>query len=175
MATKDLIIRKYGPWGGPGGDNWDDSKYNHMRIVAIHLTVDQNSVFRSIQMDYVSYDPRLGVIVKGPKHGGQGCTTYEVDLSRGEELKHISGHYGYANNYLVIKSLKFETNQGKYGPFGKEDGTPFECLPMIKICGFFGRASSGYVDAIGIYAIPQPHLNICEEGYEEPKLICQQG
>eukprot|EP01018_Ginkgo_biloba_P038947 Gb_33967 [translate_table: standard] len=118
-----------------------------MRIVAIHLTVDQNLVLRSIQSEYVS-----SVMV--PRHGGATSQTYKVEFHGDEQLTKISGHYGYADNYHIIKSLKFETNQGKYGPFGKEDGTPFECLPMKKIVGFFGRGSSGYVDAIGIYAIP---------------------
>lgn len=52
---------------------------------------------------------------------------------------------------FVVRSLKFETNLGSYGPYGKEEGIPFE-LPAItgQIIGFHAR-SGQLVDAIGVY------------------------
>ncbi|XP_078153556.1 carbonic anhydrase 2-like [Carex rostrata] len=53
--------------------------------------------------------------------------------------------------YFVVRSLKFETNFGSYGPYGKEEGTPFE-LPAIngKVIGFYGRCAT-WLDTLGVY------------------------
>ena len=50
-----------------------------------------------------------------------------------------------------MRSLKFETNLGSFGPYGTEEGVPFE-LPAIcgQIIGFHAR-SHGVLDALGVY------------------------
>lgn len=70
-----------------------------------------------------------------------------------EFLVGIKGRYGNYKGNLVVKSLSFVTNaKNIYGPFGKEDGTPFSFV--IKeggaIVGLHGLAGS-YLDAIGVY------------------------
>lgn len=63
----------------------------------------------------------------------------------------VSGHVGTFNNYTMLKSLKLETNLRVYGPYGAEDGKPFELLAEGgEIIGFHGR-SGKFVYAIGAY------------------------
>ncbi|KAG6785732.1 hypothetical protein POTOM_007313 [Populus tomentosa] len=63
---------------------------------------------------------------------------------------------GYILEYgpVLVRSLMFETNKKKYGPFGIHYGTYFS-NPMTggKIVGFHGR-SSWYLDSIGVYLMP---------------------
>lgn len=51
----------------------------------------------------------------------------------------------------MIRSLTFNSNKRKFGPFGVEVGTPFS-MPMEggQIVGFKGT-SGWYLDAIGFY------------------------
>ena len=51
----------------------------------------------------------------------------------------------------VVRSLTFKTNKRTFGPYGKEEGTPFN-LPIENglIIGFKGR-SGELLDAIGFH------------------------
>ena len=66
----------------------------------------------------------------------------------------VSGHSAtvFPEGTPVIQSLTFKTNKNNiFGPYGKEEGTPFN-LPIKKglIVGFHGR--TGYIlDAIGFH------------------------
>lgn len=54
---------------------------------------------------------------------------------------------------FVVRSLEFETNLGAYGPYGREEGIPFELSAINgKIIGFYGRSES-LLDALGVYVI----------------------
>jgi hypothetical protein len=66
-------------------------------------------------------------------------------------LTSVKGHYGFYNNWFVIRSLTFVSNRRNFGPYGKEKGAPFK-LPATggKIIGFHGR-SDGLLDALGTY------------------------
>lgn len=82
-----------------------------------------------------------------------------------ETLISISGYVGNCFSPCVIKSLKFETNMRKIGPFGEEKGMHFS-LPRMggKIVGFYGK-SGVILDSIGVYYQPlkiirQPKLHI---------------
>lgn len=70
-----------------------------------------------------------------------------------EYLTSVCGYYGSlsSGSAIIIKSLIFESNLSKYGPFGFERGMYFS-FPMSngKIVGFHGRAS-WYLDSIGFY------------------------
>jgi hypothetical protein len=79
----------------------------------------------------------------------------------GEILVSVSGYYGsVCGSPIIIRSLTFQSNRSKYGPFGTEDGTPFS-LPVSsgKIIGFHGRSGS-YLNSIGFYLkqvnVPNP-------------------
>lgn len=63
----------------------------------------------------------------------------------------VSGHVGTFNTFTLLKSLKVETNLRVYGPYGAEEGEPFEfSAEGGEIMGFHGR-SGEFVDAIGVY------------------------
>eukprot|EP01018_Ginkgo_biloba_P039066 Gb_05304 [translate_table: standard] len=148
-------VHKYGLWGGLGGLYWKDGVFSAIKSIA--MTTDSDLGFRSIQVDY---DTRHNTTVSGSRHGGFGETNHTIQFKHpGEILTKISGYYGIINTYLVIRSLEFETNKAKYGPFGAEEGTAFESPSKgnMKIVGFYGRAppdiANGFVDAIGIYTL----------------------
>jgi hypothetical protein len=82
----------------------------------------------------------------------------QIDLGSWDSLREISGTTGPANDEGIanmVKSLKFVTDQGTFGPYGSINGTPFR-IPVVengRIDGFFGR-SGVLLDAIGVYVNP---------------------
>eukprot|EP01018_Ginkgo_biloba_P038942 Gb_34668 [translate_table: standard] len=166
-----VIIKKYGPWGGPCGGAWDDGSHKHVK--AITVTTDLFFGLRSIQVDYVD---DCGKVVSCPKHGGNGtCTeTFVINSTCGcEVLTEISG---YTDGFRV-KALKFTTSKRDSPWYGKQWGCFFQSSRVEEIVGFFGRSNdcwvTGGIEAIGIYAIPQCNQND-EEANEEPKLLQSQ-
>lgn len=139
-----------GPWGGQSGYLWDDGVYSTVRqiVIATGAGID------SIQFEY----DKNGRSIWSDKHGGTGgIKTDKIKLDHPIEfLISISGHSGplREGDPVVVRSLSFESNRQKYGPFGTEQGTPFS-LPISggKLVGFHGR-SSWYLDAIGVYVMP---------------------
>jgi Jacalin-like lectin domain len=75
----------------------------------------------------------------------------QFNLQANEYITSVKGHIGSFNGMFVVRSLKFETNLGSFGPYGKEEGIRFE-LPAIigQIIGFHAR-SGQFIDAIGVY------------------------
>eukprot|EP00252_Welwitschia_mirabilis_P024983 TRINITY_DN7643_c0_g1_i3.p1 TRINITY_DN7643_c0_g1~~TRINITY_DN7643_c0_g1_i3.p1 ORF type:complete len:531 (-),score=50.03 TRINITY_DN7643_c0_g1_i3:307-1899(-) len=74
----------------------------------------------------------------------------------------MSGHYGPMSSGWpsVIRSLTFESNLKKYGPYGVQQGTYFT-FPVSggMLVGFHGR-SGWYLDCIGAYLSPIHSSNI---------------
>jgi len=149
-------------YGGSGGDGWTEGPYSG--ITRIIMTANEYSL-TSVQLQYVQegnvsskrvYRPgRSHGGLVGPPHPGALGDRIEYSLNYPEEiLTKISGHFGSykppPESWTVIKSLTFHTNKGKYGPFGQEDGTPFETEEGGKIVGFLG-SSGTLVDSIGVY------------------------
>ncbi|GAB4842421.1 Jacalin- lectin 19 [Ancistrocladus abbreviatus] len=139
-----------GPWGGHGGNSWDDGHYLGVREIT--LVYD-----RCIDSMSVVYD-KHGKPVKSEKHGGVGGNrTAEIKLNYPEEyLISVSGYYSpvVRGGTPVIRSLTFKSNQRTIGPYGVEEGIPFS-FPMDggKIIGFKGR-SGWFLDAIGFHLSP---------------------
>ncbi|XP_073005141.1 jacalin-related lectin 3 isoform X1 [Typha latifolia] len=136
-----------GPWGGDGGSPWDDGIYTAVRqVVVVHGTA-----IDSVRFEY----DKKGSSVWSEKHGGNGgIKTDKVKIDHPREIiTSIRGHYGPLSNgtAVIIRSLTFETNLSKYGPFGFEQGTFFS-FPMSggKIVGFHGT-SGWYLDSIGFH------------------------
>ncbi|KAG6483298.1 jacalin-related lectin 3-like [Zingiber officinale] len=136
-----------GPWGGPGGSRWDDGVYTGIKqVVVVH-----GAGIVSVQFEY----DQKGCSVWSEKHGGDGGTRIDkITLNYPVEyLTSVFGYYGSlsSGSAIIIKSLTFESNLSKYGPFGFERGMYFS-FPMSsgKIVGFLGRAS-WYLDSIGFY------------------------
>ncbi|CAN8292369.1 unnamed protein product [Cochlearia groenlandica] len=144
-----------GPWGGQSGHAWDDGMFTTVRqIVIAHGTgID------SIQVEY----DNKGSSVWGEKRGGKGGTKFDtVKLDYPHEyLTSVQGTYGSFDVWgnLCLRSLTFESNRKKYGPFGVESGTYFS-LPKsdTKIIGFHGKGG-WYLDAIGVHIQHIPKEN----------------
>ncbi|WVZ99180.1 hypothetical protein U9M48_044513 [Paspalum notatum var. saurae] len=142
-----------GPWGGTGGYPWDDGVYSTIR----QIVISHGAAIDSIRIEY----DLKGRSVWSETHGGTdgGSETDKVKLDFPDEvLVSVSGHYGsVCGTPVIIRSLTFQSNSSKYGPFGTEDGTPFS-LPVSsgKIIGFHGRSGS-YLNSIGFY-LKQVHF-----------------
>lgn len=136
-----------GPWGGNGGNNWDDGSNKGVR----EIIVIYGDCIDSIRVVYV----KNGKPASSEKHGGGGGSkTAEIKLQFPDEyLTGVSGYYSpmWRGGSPVIRSLMFRSNRRTFGPFGVEGGTPFS-LPMEggQIVGFKGKCGS-YVDAIGFH------------------------
>ncbi|XP_002510454.2 jacalin-related lectin 3 [Ricinus communis] len=140
-----------GPWGGQNGVRWDDGISNSVRQVIIC----HGAAVDSIQFEY----DKKGTSVWSEKHGGTGCIKInKVKFDYPDEyLVSVSGHYGSVVEYygpVLVRSLMFQTNRRKYGPFGIQQGTQFS-FPLTggQVVGFHGR-SSWYLDSIGVYLKP---------------------
>ncbi|CAM0954200.1 unnamed protein product [Alopecurus aequalis] len=148
VASKKLM--KVGPWGGAGGNPWDDG--GHTGIRSITLSYDSLCV-TSISVEYDSN----GLAVPGERHGGAtGRLTNQIKLVFPDEhLTAVSGRYGPVapGGSPVIRSLAFRTERWDYGPFGAAagEGTPFEfAVEGGVVVGFCGR-SGWQLDAVGMY------------------------
>ncbi|XP_020102118.1 protein GOS9-like [Ananas comosus] len=139
---------KLGLWGGNGG-NPRDIDGNPTRVSKI--------VVRSGQaIDSLAYDyDQDGKTVQAGPWGGSGGNPTTIVFQAGEFLTAVNGTTSPFNNVAnMLRSLTFVTNVRKYGPFGVEEGTPFS-VPVTngRVVGFYGR-SGVYVDALGIYLMP---------------------
>ncbi|KAF8013849.1 hypothetical protein BT93_I1647 [Corymbia citriodora subsp. variegata] len=136
-----------GPFGGHGGDSFDDQTYSDIR----KITVVIGTVIDSITIDY----DQNGCLVRSPRHGGSlGGHPWEVPLDYPiEYLTSVSG-YIREDSCHVINSLTFHSNKRAYGPVGNEKGKFFR-FPQVdgKIIGFHGRCGS-FLDSIGAHFGP---------------------
>ncbi|GJY00461.1 F-box/FBD/LRR-repeat protein isoform X1 [Tanacetum coccineum] len=143
-----------GPWGGNGGNSWDDGVHTGVR----DITLVYGSCIDSIRVTYDKY----GKPFPAEKHGGVGGTkTAQIKLQFPEEvLISVSGHYGpvvYGGG-PVIRSLTFKSNRRTYGPFGVEEGTPFNFMTNGgHIVGFYGRGG-WFIDSLGFVLAPKISL-----------------
>ncbi|XP_078150321.1 agglutinin-like [Carex rostrata] len=145
-ALTQIITKKLGPCGGKGGDAKDMNINGVTRIVKI--SVRHSSAIDALTISFL----RNGVEESTDLWGGQDGKLTEFNLKPSEYITSVKGHIGsYKNWPVVVRSLKFETNLGSFGPYGTEEGVSFE-LPAIfgQIIGFHGR-SHGVLDALGVY------------------------
>ncbi|KAK9923546.1 hypothetical protein M0R45_031958 [Rubus argutus] len=156
IRLDDFVPAK--PYGGTGGDPWDDGIYHGVR----EITVASGLCIDSIR---VAYD-KDGELVIADKHGADGGSVNpQIKLEYPDEfLVSVSGNYFEApwavcngRNPVVIRSLKFESNRRPFGPFGIEVGTPFSFTVEDggQIVGMKGR-SGLYLDAIGFHIAHAP-------------------
>ncbi|XP_071728529.1 jacalin-related lectin 19-like [Rutidosis leptorrhynchoides] len=134
-----------GPWGGNGGNQWDDGAHNGVREISL--------LYGScIDTIHITYDNK-GKPFLAEKHGGIGGIKLQFP---DEILISVSGHYCpivYGGG-PVIRSLTFKSNKRAFGPFGVEEGTPFSFTANGgHIFGFYGR-SGWFLDSLGFYLSP---------------------
>ncbi|KAD4889342.1 hypothetical protein E3N88_21415 [Mikania micrantha] len=133
------------PWGGNGGHEWDDGVHNGVK----EITLVYGRCIHSIQLTY----DNNGKHFLAEKHGGIGGTkSAQIKLQFPDEiLISVNGHYCpvvYGGS-SVIRSLTFKTNKRTLGPFGVEEGTPFNFMTNGgHIVGFVGR-SGWFLDSLG--------------------------
>ncbi|XP_011048835.1 PREDICTED: jacalin-related lectin 3-like isoform X1 [Populus euphratica] len=147
MNTKQAV--SYGPWGGNGGNIFDDGVYTGVREV--HLTR-----YGGVVSIRICYDLN-GKAIWGSKNGGSGGIRLDKIFFDypSEILTHITGYYGSTilRGPVVVKSLTFHTTKRKYGPFGEEQGTSFSSASNNGIIvGFHGR-KGWFVDSIGVHVL----------------------
>ncbi|KAF3339073.1 jacalin-related lectin 19-like protein [Carex littledalei] len=142
---KVIVSKKVGPCGGAGGSAKDMDITGITRIVKV--SVRHGWAIDALTVLFL----RNGKEESTDRWGGGGGSLSEFTLQPSEYITSVKGHMGPFFGYFVVRSLKFETNFGAYGPYGKEEGTPFE-LPAIngKVIGFYGR-SAGLLDTLGVY------------------------
>ena len=144
-----------GPWGGTGGYPWDDGVYS----TVCQIMITHGAAVDSIRIQYDLKGHSIWSQTHGSTEDGSETDKVKLDVP-GETLLSVSGHYGsVCGSPIIIRSLTFQSNRSKYGPFGTEDGTPFS-LPVSsgKIIGFHGRSGS-YLNSIGFY-LKQVHVPI---------------
>ncbi|KAK3162103.1 hypothetical protein QOZ80_1BG0085430 [Eleusine coracana subsp. coracana] len=144
-----------GPWGGLGGDPWDDGVNSAVR----QIIITHGAAVDSIKIEY----DMKGSSIWSKKHGtGSGNSkTDQVKLDYPKEvLTSISGCYGAVGTSVVIRSLTFESNCSKYGPFGTEQGTFFSFPASSgRIVGFHGRSGSS-LHSIGCHLNKDKNTNL---------------
>ncbi|XP_068652596.1 jacalin-related lectin 3 isoform X2 [Aristolochia californica] len=140
-----------GPWGGGGGSPFDDGFYTTIK----QLVVSHGAAIDSLRIEYQG---KKGASVWSERHGGTGgARTDKVTLDYPDEiLLSINGFYGSitTGGPFVVRSLTFESNKRKYGPFGFQQGSYFS-LPVTggMIVGFHGRCG-WYLDSLGVHIKP---------------------
>ncbi|XP_008782838.1 jacalin-related lectin 19-like [Phoenix dactylifera] len=145
----DEVLIKVGPRGDilSGKTEWDESSYGNVK----QIFITHGNAINSIQMLY-DFDGNLAL---AHRHGGDGDNFVCINFESWEYLTSLTGYYGPIEQKgpVVIRSLTFETNGSTYGPYGREEGTPFRFnfQAGVKFGGFHGRCSSNYLAAIGAY------------------------
>lgn len=144
ISTGSVV--KMGPCGGGGGDAWKMELCGVNRIVKLVLWHDL-----MVDAMMVSYELD-GAEVQSEQCGWpRDAKRSEICLEPDEYLTSVKGHADNCQGWFRVRSLTFLSNRRTFGPYGTEDGTPFE-LPSAggEIIGFHGR-SGWYLDAIGTY------------------------
>uniref|UniRef100_J3N8Q8 Jacalin-type lectin domain-containing protein n=1 Tax=Oryza brachyantha TaxID=4533 RepID=J3N8Q8_ORYBR len=145
-----VVLAKIGPCGGNTGNAHD------IKVPPYHLenlTICSDIVIHSLTFSYNDHDgEHHTVCLKGSLVG----TCQKIQFGSSEFITRVSGTIGSYNTPSdVVTSITLVTNVGCYGPFGQENGIPFN-FPVQgngRIVGFFGHADL-YVDAIGVYVNP---------------------
>ncbi|KAM7461370.1 hypothetical protein LguiA_029491 [Lonicera macranthoides] len=142
------FVETTGPFGGQGGEPWDDGSHTMIRKLIIYSW----PVIQSIQIEYDDNGQSKYSEMHGRKEGIMN--TVELDYPH-EFLVSVSGYVNEFYSQVVFHSITLESNKRTYGPFGREGGKyyKFPSTTGNKIIGFFGR--SGYhLDSIGVYFEP---------------------
>ncbi|XP_059310039.1 inactive protein RESTRICTED TEV MOVEMENT 1-like [Lycium ferocissimum] len=150
----DMI--KIGPVGGSSifTSVWDDKGRDQVGGILVYYS--QNVVF-SLQFMYYEN----GELLLSEKHGFNECEDFcfiAFDYPS-EFITCISGSSGklsqYNNPTVVLKTIKFVTNKGSYGPFGTlpMDAKHFNFrIGNRHLFGVFHGTQNGYgVESIGVY------------------------
>jgi hypothetical protein len=75
----------------------------------------------------------------------------KISLEQDEYLIDMKGRVGDCKGWYRLRPLTLVSNRRTFGPYGTEEGAPFELPAAVgKIIGFHGR-SGNFLDALGTY------------------------
>nr|XP_010326701.1 inactive protein RESTRICTED TEV MOVEMENT 1-like [Solanum lycopersicum] len=147
---------KVGPVGSNVGSIWEEN--GRSEVAGIFVSFTENTI-QSLQ--FLFYEN--GNYVQSNKHGSDHSENFCALLFDypSEFLTSISGSY-IGDGYLStgLDAIKFNTNKGCYGPFGRTEPTSsskrfnFELRNHRLFGGFHGTMSRHAVESIGIYVKP---------------------
>jgi|GEM_PF-1225533 len=131
-----------GPSGGGGGSYYADNQTGGLRVVEVRVR-------SGVYIDGVQfiYENKIGQVINGKWHGGQGGTLSVFKLQPGETITRVTGKHGY-----FIDSLQLVTSKGRSKGWGGSGGSAhytYSAPPGSHIHGLFGR-SGVYIDALGV-------------------------
>ncbi|KAF7850421.1 hypothetical protein BT93_L5522 [Corymbia citriodora subsp. variegata] len=140
-------IKSFGPFGG--GNAWDDGKFKGVKEIYIAASSD----IRSIQFVYDD-GSKNGCTIMHPK--GVSCHSNGTKVPFHYPDEYLTSISGYMGDDGSIRSLTFDSNRERHGPYGKEEGEHF-WYPSngTKIIGFYGRWGKT-LNSIGVYAESMP-------------------
>ncbi|XP_078167871.1 agglutinin-like isoform X1 [Carex rostrata] len=112
------------------------------------VTIRYDDTIHALSMRYTLDDSSFKQTLWGRETG----KLTEIYFQDDEYIKSVRGYVGYFGDIFTVRSLELITNYGRsYGPYGKEEGSPFELSAFDgQIIGFHGR-SGEYLNAIGVY------------------------
>ncbi|KAF7027097.1 hypothetical protein CFC21_039169 [Triticum aestivum] len=145
-----VSVVKTGPCGGGDGKEWD-MDVRGVNCITKVVVWHRSCVFDAMSVLY-ERDGRVEQTEEwGKPAASAGGERSEICLELDEYLISVKGHLGTIYDRLSVRSLTFISNRRTYGPYGKEEGAPFE-LPAAggRIVGFHGRSDS-YLNALGTY------------------------
>lgn len=144
---------KIGPWGGHLGSSRDLYASNMpVQLQSIAVRSSERSGGRVFGFSYNYLDKAGQRISVGPWGSRTKGQQRNIAMNEDNYVTFISGTY---DDYGVT-SLKFESTQDDYGPFGCPVGTAFS-VPVRDtgaIVGFFGRSSADGLVGFGAYVVP---------------------
>ncbi|XP_078167868.1 mannose/glucose-specific lectin-like [Carex rostrata] len=143
---KPLPISKSVPCGGSGGSPRDMDDVS--AIYKIYgVTIRYDDTIHALSVRCRLNDSSFKQTLWGRETG----KLTEINFHEDEYIKSVRGYVGYFGDIFTVRSLQLITNYKSYGPYGKEEGTPFELSAFDgRIIGFHGR-SGEYLNAIGVY------------------------
>ncbi|KAM0897451.1 hypothetical protein ACQ4PT_022555 [Festuca glaucescens] len=141
-------VFKIGPFGGSGGEPREMDMHGVDRIVKVVIW-HRDFMVDAMSVVYERYGREEQTEQWGRRRPAGKCS--EICLESDEYLTGLKGHLIHYSDIFMIRSLIFVSNRQTFGPYGKEQGVPFELLAAGgRIVGFHGR-SRGYLHALGIY------------------------
>ncbi|XP_078150023.1 agglutinin-like isoform X4 [Carex rostrata] len=144
----EAFISESVPCGGSGGLPIKTYQIKSVvsRIVKVNIRHGD-----TIDALCVCYKLRDDTTESTPLWGGETGGLTKIEFEEDEYIKSVRGYVGYFGDLFIVRSLQLITNKKTHGPYGKEEGTPFELDELGgTIIGFHGR-SGAYLDAIGVY------------------------
>ncbi|PWZ17905.1 Salt stress-induced protein [Zea mays] len=145
-------VTKIGLWGGQGGSAQDITAEQPPR--RLHsITVRAGVAVDSIEFTYTD---DAGQRRTAGRWGGLGGNVQTIDIGSTEYVREVSGTYGAFEGAITLTSLRLVTSSRTWGPWGVENGTRFSITAPngSSIAGFYARAGTRLVDAIGVYIRP---------------------